>query len=42
MEQELPYEIRFAGREEWEEAMGLAWKTFLEFEALRILSQIQG
>ena len=33
MEQELPYEIRFAGREEWEEAMGLAWKTFLEFEA---------
>ncbi len=33
MEQELPFEIRFAGREEWEEAMGLAWKTFLEFEA---------
>ncbi len=33
MEQELPYEIRFAGRDEWEEAMGLAWKTFLEFEA---------
>lgn len=33
MEQELPYKIRFAGREEWEEAMGLAWKTFLEFEA---------
>lgn len=33
MEQELPYKIRFASREEWEEAMGLAWKTFLEFEA---------
>ena len=33
MEQELPYVIRFASREEWEEAMGLAWKTFLEFEA---------
>lgn len=25
--------IRFAGQDEWEEAMGLAWKTFLEFEA---------
>ena len=33
MDQELPYQIRFAGPEEWEEAMGLAWKTFLEFEA---------
>ncbi len=33
MDQELPYEIRFASQEEWEEAMGLAWKTFLEFEA---------
>ena len=28
----LPYEIRFAKTEEWEEAMGLAWRTFLEFE----------
>lgn len=33
MEQEIPYEIRFAGQDEWEEAMGLAWRTFLEFEA---------
>ena len=33
MMQELPYQIRFAGPEEWEDAMGLAWKTFLEFEA---------
>ncbi len=33
MDQEIPYEIRFASRDEWEEAMGLAWKTFLEFEA---------
>lgn len=33
MDQEIPYEIRFASPEEWEEAMGLAWKTFLEFEA---------
>ncbi len=33
MGQEIPYEIRFANREEWEDAMGLAWKTFLEFEA---------
>ena len=32
MSGELPYEIRFLDREEWEEAMGLAWKTFLEFE----------
>lgn len=32
MSEELPYEIRFADREEWEEAMGLAWRTFLEFE----------
>ncbi len=33
MEQELSYEIRFADQDEWEEAIGLAWKTFLEFEA---------
>lgn len=33
MKQELPYIIRFASQEEWEDAMGLAWKTFLEFEA---------
>ena len=33
MVQEIPYEIRFACQEEWEEAMGLAWRTFLEFEA---------
>lgn len=32
MSEELPYEIRFVTGEEWEEAMGLAWKTFLEFE----------
>ncbi len=29
----MAYEIRFAHEDEWEEAMGLAWKTFLEFEA---------
>lgn len=33
MSQEIPYEIRFVTQDEWEEAMGLAWKTFLEFEA---------
>ena len=33
MDAEIPYIIRFAGQDEWEEAMGLAWKTFLEFEA---------
>lgn len=33
MEQEIPYEVRFADQNDWEEAMGLAWKTFLEFEA---------
>lgn len=32
MSKELPYEIRFVTCDEWEEAMGLAWKTFLEFE----------
>lgn len=33
MSGEVPYQIRFAVAEDWEEAMGLAWKTFLEFEA---------
>lgn len=33
MEQEIPYEVRFADQDDWEEAMGLAWKTFLDFEA---------
>lgn len=32
MSAELPCEIRFVSSEEWEEAMGLAWKTFLEYE----------
>lgn len=32
MSEELPYEIRFVNSDEWEEAMELAWKTFLEFE----------
>lgn len=32
MNQELPYKIRFADIGEWEDAMALAWKTFLEFE----------
>lgn len=30
---EFPYTIRMAYRDEWEDAMALAWKTFLEFEA---------
>lgn len=33
MNEESPYEIHFAAYDEWEEAMGLAWKTFLEYEA---------
>lgn len=33
MREESRYRIGFAKREEWEDAMGLAWKTFLEFEA---------
>lgn len=33
MDEEISYEIRPAGQDEWEEAMELAWKTFLEFEA---------
>ncbi len=30
---EVPYQIRNAYRDEWEEAMSLAWRTFLRFEA---------
>lgn len=30
---EFPWEIRSAHREEWQDAMALAWKTFLKFEA---------
>lgn len=30
---ETPYQIRTAHREEWEDAMALAWRTFLRFEA---------
>lgn len=33
MKEAVSYEIRPAKSDEWEEAMGLAWKTFLEFEA---------
>ncbi len=29
----VPYQIRSAYREEWDDAMALAWKTFLQFEA---------
>ncbi len=29
----FPYIIRMAYQNEWEDAMALAWKTFLEFEA---------
>ncbi len=32
MNADMPYEIRFIDSEEWEEAMGLVWKVFLEFE----------
>ena len=32
MSGESSYEVRFLDREEWEDAMGLSWKTFLEFE----------
>ena len=32
MNEEIPYQIRFVDPEEWEDAMALAWKTFLEFE----------
>ncbi len=30
---ETPYQIRTAHRDEWEDAMALAWRTFLRFEA---------
>lgn len=30
---EMSYQIRSAYRDEWEEAMALAWRTFLKFEA---------
>ncbi len=30
---EIPYQIRSAYRDEWEDAMALAWRTFLRFEA---------
>ena len=30
---EVPYQIRNAYRDEWEDAMSLAWRTFLRFEA---------
>lgn len=30
---EIPYLVRSAYREEWDDAMALAWKTFLQFEA---------
>ena len=33
IEEEFPYEIRMAYESEWEDAMALAWKTFLQFEA---------
>lgn len=32
MSNESPYEIRFADKNEWEDAMELAWRTFLVFE----------
>lgn len=39
MSEDLPYnklkcEIRFTDQDEWESAMTLVWKTFLEFEAV--------
>lgn len=33
MVEEAHYKIGFADQNQWEDAMGLAWKTFLEFEA---------
>ena len=32
MSEEMPLEIRFVTSDEWEDAIGLVWKTFLEFE----------
>lgn len=31
--EERSYQLRFIRTEEWEEAMGLAWQTFLRYEA---------
>lgn len=33
MKDDFPYEIRMAKRSEWKDAMALAWKTFLKYEA---------
>lgn len=30
---EIPYEIRWAKPEDWDETMNMVWKTFMEFEA---------
>lgn len=30
---QIPYQIRSAYRDEWDDAMALAWKTFMQFEA---------
>ena len=32
MSEEMPLEIRFVTSDEWEDAIGLVWKSFLEFE----------
>ena len=33
MTRQIPYQIRNAYRDEWDDAMTLAWKTFMKFEA---------
>lgn len=33
MAPQIPYQIRSAYRDEWDDAMALAWKTFMKFEA---------
>lgn len=33
MKESLPFQIKFGNTDEWEDAMALAWKTFLVFEA---------
>lgn len=33
MEKEFPYEVRMAYENDWEDAMALAWRTFLQFES---------
>jgi len=33
MPAQIPYQIRSAYRDEWDDAMTLAWKTFMQFEA---------